>query len=174
VNTITTYRPFGFLLAARRDPFADFDALVRQAFGSPDSRNRGFVPAADTSRDGDDAVVTLELPGIDIDNDVTVEIDDKRLVVRGERRSEQVSDSDGDGPRRSVREIRYGSFRREFGLPAHVTEDAVSASYDAGVLHIRVAGAYATAEPRRIQVTARPQTSAESAEQAETTEAPAA
>jgi HSP20 family protein len=36
-----------------------------------------------------------------------------------------------------------GSFRRSFQPPAHLTGEAVSASYNAGVLTVRVAGAYA-------------------------------
>jgi HSP20 family protein len=72
-----------------------------------------------------------------------------RLVVRGERRDERAEDHDG----RTLREVRYGSFRRAFALPAHVSADAVTASYDAGVLTVRVAGAYTGTQARRIPVT---------------------
>ena len=131
-------------LWTRRDPFADFDAAVRAAF-APTS----FTPAAEARRDGDDAVVRLELPGLDVERDVTVELDHGRLVVSGERRDERSDNADG----RSLREVRYGSFRRVFGVPAQVSADAVSASYDAGVLTVRVAGAYATPQGTRIPVT---------------------
>jgi HSP20 family protein len=130
-------------LWTRRDPFAEFDALFRAA-----RETHGFVPAADVERDGDDAVVRLELPGLDAERDVTVEIDGGRLVVRGERRDERTEERGG----RSLREVRYGSFRRSFGLPAHVTSDAVTASYDAGVLTVRVGGAYAGKDARQIPV----------------------
>jgi HSP20 family protein len=149
-------------LRTRRDPFADFDAAVtgimRRAF-APTARSThrahstaGFVPAAELLRDGEDAVVRLELPGLDVANDVNVEIDRGRLVVKGERRDERTENGSG------WREVRYGSFRRSFGLPEHVGADAVSASYDAGVLTVRVAGAYAAQEPtaQRIAVTAAP------------------
>lgn len=127
----------------RRDPFAEFDAFFRAARDP-----RGFVPAAEVERDGDDAVVRLELPGLDAERDVTVEIENGRLVVRGERRDERSEERGG----RSLREVRYGSFRRSFVLPAHVTAEAVSASYDAGVLTVRVAGAHAGNGARRIPV----------------------
>ncbi|TDC40663.1 Hsp20/alpha crystallin family protein [Micromonospora sp. 15K316] len=135
-------------LWTRRDPFAEFDALVRQAFGPVGTRPTGFVPAAEVTRDGDDAVVRLELPGLDPDNDVAVEVDRDSLVVRGERRDERAEERDGRG----LREVRYGSFRRSFRLPAHTTADAVSAAYDAGVLTVRVADAYAGRVARRIPV----------------------
>src|SRR5262245_34416527 len=100
----------------RLDPFADFDTLVRNAF-RPTSMS--FTPAAETSRDGEDAIIRLELPGVDFANDVTVEVDRGRLVVRGERKDQHTEDNDG----RRLREVRYGSFYRSFALPAHVTAD---------------------------------------------------
>lgn len=139
------------MLMTRRDPFAEFDAVIRRAFPSRTGLvGTGFTPAAEVLRDGDDAVVRLELPGLDLDKDVTVELDRGRLVVRGERRDEREQKGDG----RYLREMRYGSFRRSFTLPEHVTAEALSASYDAGVLSVRVAGAYAGTEPRKIVVTA--------------------
>ena len=107
-----------------------------------------FTPAAEIAKDGDDAVVRLELAGVEVDKDVNVELDRGRLVIHGERRDENAEDKDG----RTLREVRYGSFRRSFSLPAHVTGDAISASYDAGVLTVRVAGAYKGAEAQRIAI----------------------
>lgn len=135
-------------LWTRRDPFAEFDALIRGAFGPVQTRPEAFTPAADVTREGDDAVIRVELPGLDVSKDVTVDVQDGHLVVHGERRDEHTDERDG----RSVREVRYGSFRRSFALPKHVTADAVSASYEAGVLNVRVLGAYAGTEPRRIEI----------------------
>jgi len=108
----------------------------------------GFSPAAEVAKDGDDAVVRVELPGVDVEKDVNVEVDRGELVIRGERRDERSESSDG----RTLSEVRYGSFRRTFKLPAHVTSDAISASYDAGVLTVRVAGAHKGAEAQRIAI----------------------
>src|SRR5262245_28581447 len=93
----------------RRDPFAfaEFDALVRAAFGPsagwPTARAAvtAFTPAAEIVRDGEDAVVRLELPGVDVATDVTVELTDGTLVVRGERRDGRAEDKDG----RTLREV---------------------------------------------------------------------
>ncbi|WP_305059225.1 Hsp20/alpha crystallin family protein [Actinomycetospora soli] len=133
-------------------PFGAFrlaDALVRGSVVPRQSESAWFVPAADVVRDGDDAVVRVELPGVDVASDVTVEVVEHRLSIAGERREEH----DGEG----FRESRRGSFRRSFALPRHVSADAVSASYDAGVLTVRVAGAHVapqpvTPEPRRIEI----------------------
>ena len=86
--------------------------------------------------------------GVDVEKDVNVEVDKGQLVIRGERRDERSEEKDG----RTLSEVRYGSFRRSFKLPAHVTSDAITASYDAGVLTVRVAGAHKGAEAQRIAI----------------------
>lgn len=136
-------------LWSRHDPFTEFDALVRRVFPPVASRPTGFTPAAEVVRNGDDALVRVELPGLDAVKDIAVEVDHGELVVHGQRRDGRTEERDG----RKLRELRYGAFRRSFGLPAHVTADAVSASYDAGVLTVRVVGAYAGSQARRIAIT---------------------
>ena len=141
-------------LALWSRPAWDTDRWLRDFFGPATADwykpvNSGFNPAAEIVRDGDDAVVRLELPGVDVENDVNVEVDKGRLVIHGEHKDEHAEEQDG----RSLREIRYGSFRRSFQLPTHVTGEAIAASYDAGVLTVRVTGAYAGTQPRRIEIT---------------------
>ena len=134
-------------------PTRDIDRFVHDFFTDgwlkplPDAVE-AFRPAAEVVRDGDDAVVRLELPGVDVDNDVTVEVDHGQLVIRGERRDEHAENADG----RSLREVRYGSFRRSFRLPEQVTGEDIAASYDAGVLSIRVTGAHTEAAAQRIAI----------------------
>lgn len=138
-------------LFIQRDPFREFESLFRQAFAPStlDQMETAFSPAAETQRDGDDAVIRLELPGVDVANDVTVEILGRDLVISGERRDERSEESEG----RRLQEIRYGSFRRAFGLGRPVSGDAVTASYEAGVLTVRIAGVYAEATGQKIAIT---------------------
>jgi len=123
-------------------PTWDIDRWVKPGVVS------GFSPAAEVVKDGDDAVVRLELPGVDVTKDVNVEVDKGQLVIRGERRDEHSEETNG----RTLSEVRYGSFRRSFRLPTHVSGDAISASYDAGVLTVRIAGAHKGAEAQRIAI----------------------
>lgn len=139
--TNLTFRP------VPRFGFGDFDELFRPFWSQP--VRTGFTPAAEITREGEDAVVKLELPGLDLERDVTVEVDRGALVVRGERRDERSDERNG----RVLREVRYGSFRRTFTLPESVTGEDVTASYDAGILTVRVAGAYRGTTARRIPVT---------------------
>ncbi|MGU3498301.1 Hsp20/alpha crystallin family protein [Mycobacterium sp. C31M] len=131
--------------AVRTRATSPVDFWLRDFFATTAPVAADFNPAAEVVRDGDDAVVHLELPGVDVTADVTVELDRGQLVIRGDRRDQHAED-------RTLSEVRYGAFRRTFKVPAQVSGDAVSASYDAGVLTVRVAGVYAGTEPQRIEI----------------------
>jgi HSP20 family molecular chaperone IbpA len=130
-----------------RTPFTD--AWLRDLWTPRAALTEGLSPAADVYRDGEDLVARLDLPGIDPANDVTVEVEGRRLVIRGERKDQRAEDAQG----RRISEVRFGSFRRVVGLPKPVEGDAVRASYDAGVLTITVSGVFAGTTPQRIEVT---------------------
>lgn len=142
----------GYLVRTSRDPFRELDSLVRTAFAGPSTRatttHGGFSPAVESHRDGDDALIRFELPGVDVEKDVTVEVKGRLLVVAGERRDERSETTEG----RRFSEFSYGSFRRSFRLAPQVTGEAVTASYDAGVLTVRVAGAYAETEGHQVAI----------------------
>lgn len=135
---LTRWDPFTAL--ARLDE--DFDQLVRRAWGtptregSPRTSTLGYVPAVDMEADGADVLITLELPGVDVANDVDIEVAEGRLTISGQRRDSREERTE-EG-RVLVREMRYGSFRREFALPESVSADDVDASYDQGLLRVRV------------------------------------
>ena len=118
-----------FTVLARMD--RDFDDLVRRTWGAS-GRTAGFVPPVEVLRDGEDVVVRVELPGIDVARDVSIEVERGKLVISGERRAA----TEGEGV--LVRELRYGAFRREFALPQGVQPEQVEASYDNGLLDVRV------------------------------------
>ena len=140
MQRIVTWDPFTALARSDRE----FDSLVRRTWPSQSSSRAGFVPAAEIHREGQDVRVVLELPGVDVSQDVTIEVDRGKLIVSGERRGD-----DGEGV--LVREMRYGSFRREFALPGGVTAEQVEATYDAGLLSVLVRNAIAP-DPVPVQI----------------------
>jgi HSP20 family protein len=79
-------------------------------------------------------VVRAELPGIDPEKDVEIEVYDGMLHVNAERRLEETTE-EKDYTRR---ELRYGSFTRALPLPVGATESDVKATYKDGMLEIRV------------------------------------
>ena len=147
---ITRWDPFTAL--ARFD--REFDELVRRGWGGNTVARAGFVPPVEMHMRGSDVVIRLELPGIDVGNDVDVAVDKGRLVIRGERRDEK----NEQGAQFLVRELRYGSFRREFALPEGVTAENIEASYDQGMLEVVVRNAVQPEpQPQQIKINARGQ-----------------
>jgi len=138
---LTRWDPFTTL--ARLDQ--DFDELVRRTCGGqggqPVGSGRarmaaGFVPAVEMRADGADVLITLELPGVDVAKDVDIEVAEGRLTISGQRRDR--NEERDEAGKVLVRELRYGSFRRDFALPDGVTAEQVEASYDQGMLMVRV------------------------------------
>lgn len=94
----------------------------------------------------DTFVLRAELPGIDPDKDVEIEIHNDMLTISGERREEAKD--------KNHREFAYGSFRRTVPLPSGSRPEDVTASYTEGVLEVRVpARAEEAASPARIKIT---------------------
>jgi HSP20 family protein len=140
VSSVVRFKP---LFEAGLD--AAFDDLVRRTLAEPGAAN--WVPAADIVQVGEDVVITLEIPGVTAE-DVEIEVKDRSLVVRGRR----TLGREGDSAKAIRSEIRQGDFSRGFRLPAHVGPDAVQASYDAGLLVIRVSGAQPAPVTRRVPI----------------------
>lgn len=152
----TLWDPFTTL--ARLEP--EFDEIVRSAFaprGASPAARSGFVPAVEVVSRGEDVVVRFELPGCDIERDVEIQVTQGRLVVQGERRDERDEEHTV-----LLRELRYGSFRREFALPDGIRPQDVEATYDQGILDVTVRGI--RREPPVHKVTAAPRSRVSGAE----------
>jgi HSP20 family protein len=111
-----------------------------------DSPSR-WAPALDALQEDGDIIVRAELPGVEPD-DVNITLHNGVLTISGERKAEEQREGSGY----YVRERRYGSFRRSMTLPQGVDESSISARFDGGVLEVRVSGAAAVQEPKRIQI----------------------
>jgi len=105
-----------------------------------------WAPALDISERKDAYLVTVELPGVKLD-DLTITLEDGLLTIQGER---QFADDASDQQFHRV-ERRYGAFRRSITLPAHVLAEGIQASSEDGVLQILVPKAE-EAKAKRIQV----------------------
>lgn len=95
----------------------------------------------------DRLVVRAEIPGIDPENDIEVTISHGALHI-DVMREQKAEHKERDGFRT---EFRYGSFSRTIPLPAGTYETEVKATYDNGILEIRLPVAKTTT--RKVQVT---------------------
>ena len=106
-----------------------------------------WAPSVDVLSDGGDMLIRAELPGLKSE-DVDITLQGNVLTISGERKAEQEEERGGY----YVRERRYGSFWRSMPLPEGVDESKISARFRDGVLEVRVEGAGAVEEPKRIQI----------------------
>jgi HSP20 family protein len=94
---------------------------------------RRWVPAMDLVEEDDHFVLRADLPGLSED-DVKIEVVDNVLTVSGERKSEHEVKRGGF----YRLERAAGSFTRTLTLPEGIDAGAVTASFDKGVLEVRV------------------------------------
>jgi HSP20 family protein len=99
-----------------------------------------------TSEDG--AIVTAEVPGIDI-KDLEISVVGESLTLSGERRMEEINED----MRYHRQERGYGEFTRTIELPFPVDANKVDAVLEKGVLTVSLPRAEAN-KPRKIVVKA--------------------
>jgi HSP20 family protein len=148
----TQWYPFGDLRSAQEEQAQNqMDRLFAHALGLhgqwQGASTRAWAPALDIAEGKDAYLVTVELPGVKLD-DLEITLEDGLLTIQGERHF--AHDSSEEQFHRVERSS--GDFRRAITLPAHVEADAVNASMEDGVLRILVPKAE-EAKAKRIQVT---------------------
>ena len=107
---------------------------------------RRWIPAMDLVEGEDHFVLRADLPGLG-EEDVKLEVEDRTLTVSGERKAEHTEK--GEGFYRLER--ASGSFSRSLTLPEGVDADAISATFDKGVLEVRIPKPEQV-KPKRVQI----------------------
>ena len=126
-----TFMPFrSGSIAPLEDLAREVDSLVQNIF-DPEDRAQKFTPFANLAETEKGYELTLDLPGVSAD-DVSVELNDGKLIVAGERNAE----TEEAGKTFHRVERRYGKFRRVLSIPAPVAEDQITADYRDGVLTV--------------------------------------
>jgi HSP20 family protein len=133
----------------RTDPFRELDRLTQQVFGNlPGTWSRPTAMPMDAYRVGEEFVVVFDLPGVSPE---AIELDVERnvLTVKAERRPTAAADR----VEMQVAERPLGVFSRQLFLGDTLDTEHVTASYDAGVLTLRIPVAE-QAKPRKIEISA--------------------
>ena len=131
----------------RTDPFRELDQWTRQLFGQQGPWSRATVMPVDAYRDGDQFIVRVDLPGLD-PGSIDVGVERNVLTVRAERKP-----TIGEGVEVQVAERPSGAFARQLFLSEALDTEHIQASYDAGVLTLRIPVAEHT-RPRKIEISA--------------------
>ena len=105
-------------------------------------RSISFVPVTDIVEDEVEYRLYMSLPGL-VEEDIDLTLEGEILIVRGERETPY------DSAHVTVHQgsWKYGYFERRVQLPGRMDAEAIHASYEAGVLTIRIPKGSAGVEP---------------------------
>ena len=121
-----------------------------QVFPFSRSLRRGYRPEVDVYRSDDPPllVVQVELPGID-PADVQLVASPQALLIAGERRRPK------DGGHYQQMEIDYGPFQRQITLAEDVDPEQATATYERGMLTVRLPLTPRPAQQERVAIVVR-------------------
>ena len=132
-------------MLVRTDPFRELDRLSQQVFGSLGTAARPTMMPMDAWRAGEEFVVQFDLPGVD-PGSVNLDVERNVLTVNAERPA-----LSGE-PEMVAAERPRGVFSRQLILGDNLDVDNIAASYETGVLTLRIPVAE-KAKPRKIAIT---------------------
>jgi HSP20 family protein len=128
----------------RTDPFRELDRLTQQVLGTNGTLARPSVMPMDAWRDGEEFVVEFDLPGVDPDS-IDLDVERNVVTVKAERPG-----LDGETELIAAERPR-GVFSRQLILGDNLDTENIAASYDHGVLALRIPVAE-KAKPRKIRI----------------------
>jgi HSP20 family protein len=139
--------PIGELVSLRQAMDRLFeDSFVRSRTWGP-GENGASLPL-DVTNTQDALVVEASLPGIRPD-DVEITVEDGTLTIRAQSQSER--EERGQDGELLLSEIRRGSVSRAIALPNGLEPDKASATFEHGILRLRIPRAEAV-KPRQIRI----------------------
>lgn len=129
----------------RTDPFRELDRLSQQVFGSTGTTSRPAPMPMDAYRDGESFVVHFDIPGVS-PSAIDLDVERNVLTVKAERALQNQANADYQ-----VCERPRGVFTRQLFLGDTLDAERIDASYDAGVLTLRIPVSE-QAKPRKIAI----------------------
>lgn len=139
----------------RWDPLRDlmeFQERMNRLFGETLARprreevlsRRMWTPSVDIYETGDEIVIDVELPEIDVD-DLAVDVEKDVVTIKGERSLSREAKPE----QYHLVERSYGPFSRSFTLPDSVDPGGIRGSYKNGILTLKLPK---RGEPKRIAI----------------------
>jgi HSP20 family protein len=145
---LTRYDPFREMITLRQAMNSLLEDSVVSRLGWRSVDGAVLNPALDVHQTPDEIVVTASLPGLRPE-DIQITMTGQTLQIRGEFKADEKIDRD----QYLYRERRFGSFSRQLQLPVRVQGDRAEATFENGVLTLRIPKAEEV-KPRQIQIKA--------------------
>jgi HSP20 family protein len=144
---LARWTPMGNLASFQDEMNRVFNDFFRSGNGGEAGWGlRTWNPPVDIYETDDALVLKAELPGVSKD-DVSIEVHQNTLILRGQRKHEaEVKEEHYHRVERA-----YGTFQRSFVLPTTVDQDKVQATFKDGVLELHLPKSEA-AKPKRIAI----------------------
>ena len=140
---LTRWDPFQEMLNLRRTVDRLFDNVgADHEWAQPSA----WGLAVDVVENKDDFIVKASVPGIN-PADLDISYSDDTLTIKGEIKS----DNEVKENQYHLRERRYGTFTRSVSLPTRIKGDAIEASYQNGVVSLRLPKVEEV-KPKRISI----------------------
>jgi HSP20 family protein len=146
MNSLTRWEPMRELQTMRSLMDRFFDEPFFSAPQLWSQRGENFPVPLDVIEEDGQYVVKASMPGVNPE-EVEITLTENVLTIKGETKRE----SESNESNYHVRERHYGSFMRHVTLPATVNADQVEATFENGVLTLRVPKSEA-AKPKKIEV----------------------
>jgi len=125
-------------MAGRSNPFRELDELIERMNRQFGDLSRTFESesmlsdvTADVADQGDQLVVSVDLPGFSQD-DIDLRVDRESVTINAEYEESEVEEN----AQYHRQERRHESVRRQLPLPQEVEAEQASASYNNGVLTV--------------------------------------
>ena len=136
------WSPWREMMSLRENIDRFFDEPTLSGRGTPSV----FHPAVSIRETDKEMIVEADIPGVK-DEDVDVEIEDDKVIIRGERKHQEETKREDY----YHMESSYGSFSRVIGLPNYVDADKANAEVKDGILTVKVPKVEAR-QPKTIKV----------------------
>jgi HSP20 family protein len=120
----------------------EFDRFFRWGYGEGVS---GYYPPANIAENDDSYLVEARVPGL-AKEDITVELDGRKLTIRGENKR--------DAANYSREERATGKFERSFTFKHALAADSIKAEVKDGILTVILPKAEES-KPRKIEIVAK-------------------
>lgn len=146
MSAMTRYTPSGEFRSLQSQVNRLFEPFLGRVLNDEDLASGTWAPPVDVIEEKDAILVTAEIPGMKQEN-IDIQYENGVLTLRGTREFEKESK---EKTYHRVERV-YGQFVRSFTLPRSVNAEKISATYENGVLEIRVPK-LEEAKPKQIRI----------------------